>query len=67
MHGGTAESQVVPLKKKSDVREWRAQETGVGGLYLDGIPGSEKGGRKKGSLASSHKTKKVQVEQREDL
>lgn len=41
VHGGTAESQVVPLKKKSDIREWRAQEMGVGF-----IPGRNTGVRK---------------------
>lgn len=51
VRGGTAESRVVPLKKKSDIREWRAQKVGVGGggggLYLEGLLGSEEGGRKK--------------------
>lgn len=28
MHGGTAESQVVPLRKKSDIREGRGQKCG---------------------------------------
>lgn len=41
VHGGTAESQVVPLKKKSDIRERRAQEMGVGF-----IPGQNTGIRK---------------------
>lgn len=29
MRGGTAESRVVPLRKKSDIREGRGQNVGV--------------------------------------
>lgn len=31
VRGGTAESQVVPLRKKSDIREGRGQRVGWGG------------------------------------
>lgn len=34
VHGGTAESQVVPLRKKSDIRDGRGQKGG-GDLHLE--------------------------------
>lgn len=49
MHGGTAESRVVPLKKKSDIREWWAQMMGVG-FIPGGITGIKKGKKEKWSL-----------------
>lgn len=45
MHGGTAESRVVPLRKKSDIREGRGQR---GFLHLVELPDQnykERGGR----------------------
>lgn len=54
MRGGTAESRVVPLRKKSDIREGRGQRGG--GLHLEELPGSksyERGGREKGESAGS--------------
>lgn len=51
VHGGTAESRVVPLRKKSDIREGRAQKKGGGHLEeeLPNQNGKEKGGWKGGS------------------
>lgn len=49
MHGGTAESRVVPLKKKSDIREWWAQMTGAG-FIPGGVTGIRKGEDGKGSF-----------------
>lgn len=34
MRGGTAESRVVPLRKKSDIRQGAGQKRG-GGLHLE--------------------------------
>lgn len=46
VHGGTAESRVVPLKKKSDIREWWAQMMGAGFLP-GGVTGIRKGKTKR--------------------
>lgn len=50
MHGGTAESRVVPLKKKSDIREWWAQMMGPG-FIPGGLTGIRKGKTEKGVLS----------------
>lgn len=65
MRGGTAESRVVPLRKKSDILEGWAQKGG-GVLYLEGLPGPKlagSGGSEQGLSARSHKTEEVEKEQ----
>lgn len=72
VRGGTAESRVVPLKKKSDIREWRAQKVGVGwggGVYTwrDYRDQKGEGGKKRGFLAGGRKTEGVHEERRGSL
>lgn len=63
MHGGTAESRVVPLKKKSDIREWWAQMMGAG-FIPGGVTGIRKGKTEKGVLSGGLE-EEVQEERRD--
>lgn len=67
MHGGTAESRVVPLKKKSDIREWWAQMMGAG-FIPGGVTGIRKGKTgEKGAFSGGGLRGEVQEERRDGL